>query len=298
MKVLRTVVVAAALLSLAVPAAGAQPRVLATATADAPRYDTWRWADAEDATIHPGVQTHVEGGQCTSNFVFVQVTTVSGVPYLTDVLLGFAGHCATTTGAADECGDHALPVGHPVTVQGAQRTASVAYNATLTMQRLGEGRRAVCMNNDFGLVRLHRDDWHRVNPSVPVFGGPVGLNTTGTSVWEDIHSWGNSNLRLGLRRLSPKQGYSLGTSEGGWNHDVMTLTPGIPGDSGSGHLDGRGRALGVTSTIEYGPAPASTNLTDLHRALSYAVSHEPGLADLRLEEGTEPFDPRAVVPIT
>ena len=35
---------------------------------------------------------------------------------------------------------------------------------------------------------------------------------------------------------------SDGTGNGGWNHDVFTVTPGIPGDSGSGYMDADGNA--------------------------------------------------------
>jgi hypothetical protein len=48
--------------------------------------------------------------------------------------------------------------------------------------------------------------------------------------------YGNSGLRLGITQLSPKSGVSLGTSGGGWTHPAYTVTPGIPGDSGSAFL--------------------------------------------------------------
>lgn len=273
---------------LPLTAAGTAAPATAQDEPPGPLYAEWEWADADTATIHPGVQTVVEGAQCTSNFVFVQVDEDG---YLVDVLLGFAGHCAAATGNPNECADEAYPVGHPVEVQGAQQQATVAYNASLTMIRVDEQDDDACFNNDFGLVRLHRDDWAQVNPSVPVFGGPLAVNTTGTTEGDEIYAWGNSGLRLGLEDTNPKRGVSLGTDSGGWNHNVYTVTPGIPGDSGSGYLDLDGRALGVVSTVEFALFPASNNLVDLDRALRYAVEHEPDLAHLRLEPGTEPFDP-------
>ena len=52
--------------------------------------------------------------------------------------------------------------------------------------------------------------------------------------------------RFGISQLSPKTGTSLG-SGGGWSHDVYTLSPGIPGDSGRRlpvlEWPGPGRAL-------------------------------------------------------
>lgn len=253
-----------------------------------PVYAEWQWADPDDATIHPGVQTVVEGAQCTSDFVFVQVDEEG---YLIDVLLGYAGHCAASTSNSDECRDEAYPVGHPVEVRGAEHQATVAYNASLTMRRVGEDDRDTCFNNDFGLVRLHRDDWERVNPSMPVFGGPVGVNTAGTAEGDEVYAWGNSGLWFGLEPAQPKRGVALGTDSSGWNHNVYTVAPGIPGDSGSGYLDVDGNALGVVSTVEFALFPGSNNVTDLDRALRYAMEHEPDLAHLRLEPGTEPFDP-------
>lgn len=283
--------------ALVTGAAAPSPAAADTTAQPWPVYEEWTWADADEAPIHPGVQTRVEGGQCTSNFIFVQVQNVDGVDYLTDVLLGYAAHCAASTGNANECLDEAYPVGHPVDVQGAEHQASVAYNASLTMIRVGEDDPDTCFNNDFGLVRLHRDDWANVNPSLPVFGGPVAVNETATSVGDEVYAWGNSSLRFGVEETNPKQGQSMGTDSSGWNHNVYTVTPGVPGDSGSGYLDLDGNALGVVSTVELAPFPGSNNIVDVRLALQYAVHHEPDLANLRLEPGTEEFDPNAFIPL-
>lgn len=281
---------AAVVVSLAF-AAMASPALASAEDPPGPVYAEWRWADASEAAIHPGVQTVVDGAQCTSNFIFVQVEEVEGVEYLTDVLIGSAGHCAASTGNANECLDEAYEVGHPVTVEGAQREATVAYNASLTMIRVKEEDADTCFNNDFALFRLHRDDWPNVNPSLPVFGGPLGMNATGTSQGDEVFAWGNSGLRLGIEETNPKRGVALGTDSSGWNHNVYTVTPGIPGDSGSGYLDADGKALGIVSTVEVLLAPGSNNVVDVRLAMQYAIEHEPDLKYLRLEPGTEPFDP-------
>jgi hypothetical protein len=44
----------------------------------------------------------------------------------------------------------------------------------------------------------------------------------------------------------------LGDDGAGWSHNVATVTPGVPGDSGSAFLDANGRALGVLSTLPLG----------------------------------------------
>lgn len=261
------------------------------ATTPAPVYADWAWAPADSAPIRPGRQTVTDGAQCTANFVFVRTEVVDGVEYLVDVLLGTAAHCISSASGADECADEALPIGTPTQVDGATRPAAAAYNATLSMQRVGETDPDTCLHNDVGMIRLAFADWSRVNPSVPDFGGPVGVNSAGSPQGADVYSWGNSSLRLGVEETSPKRGVSLGDSAGGWNHTFYTVTPGIPGDSGSGLLDADGRALGILSTVAIAPFAGSNNADDVGRALAWAREHEPAMAGLRLEPGTEPFDP-------
>ena len=54
-------------------------------------------------------------------------------------------------------------------------------------------------------MRLDPADADGGNPSVPHWGGPTALNTTGTNLFQHIYSYGNSSLRLGLTELSPKK---------------------------------------------------------------------------------------------
>ncbi len=89
--------------------------------------------------------------------------------------------------------------------------------------------------------------------------------------------------------LSPKSGSSTGTTFGGWSHSAYTLSPSIQGDSGSGLLDGSGRAAGVLSSVNVSPRPLSNSFGDLQHELAYARVH--GMGDVRLAVGTEPFTP-------
>ncbi|WP_370324912.1 serine protease [Euzebya sp.] len=259
----------AAALALTAPPADAQPA----------------WAPADSATIHPGTQTYTEGAQCTANFVF----TGGG-----EVYIGQAAHCSGTGGQTetDGCLAGSLPLGTPVEIDGASRPGTLAYNSWLAMQQAGETDPDACAYNDFALVRVHPDDHDLVNPSLPVIGGPVGLNTDGTAAGELMHSFGNSSLRLGIETLSPKLAVSLGTSGGGWTHTHYAVSPGIPGDSGSGFLDDEGNAVGVLSTLAIAPLPASNNASDLSRSVSYMEAHGGPQVDLAL--GTEPFTPLIV----
>ena len=238
------------------------------------------WAPAATAPIHPGVQVVTLVGQCTSNFVFTEGSTV---------YLGMAAHCAGVGGPIDldGCDTPSLPLGSPVQVTGASRLGTLAYSSWITMQEAGETDPDTCFYNDFALVELDPADAVRVNPSVPHWGGPVGLGGS-TRLGSKVYSYGNSSLRLGLTLLSPKVGVSLGDAGGGWTHGVLTLTPGIPGDSGSAFLDSRGRALGVLSTLALLPLPGSNGAGDLRRELTYMHAYSD--VDAVLALGTEPFD--------
>ena len=65
------------------------------------------------------------------------------------------------------------------------------------------------------------------------------------------------------------------------------MTLGITGDSGSAFIDKQGRALGVLSTIEVAPLPASNGVGDLSKELQYLPAHTSFNATLAT--GTEPF---------
>jgi hypothetical protein len=242
------------------------------------------WAPADTAPIHPGVMTFTEGAQCTSNFVFQDGQTV---------YLGQAAHCSGT-GAATEtngCEADSLPIGTPVDVDGATRAGTLAYNSWITMQQVGESDEETCAYNDLALIRLDPADVPNVNPSVPAFGGPTGVGNWG-GTGSTVYTYGNSSLRGGVTALSPKQGIVVQTSSGGWSHDVYTLTPGIPGDSGSGFLNSSGGAIGVLSTVQLAPLAASNGVGDLPKEIGYMKAH--GFSGTNLVPGTEPFKPTVV----
>jgi hypothetical protein len=223
------------------------------------------WAPAASAAVHPGVQTVTNGGQCTSNFVFYNAS---------DVYLGQAAHCSSEGGQTDTngCTTQSLPIGTPVTISGASKPGTLAYNSWITMQQLGETNADACAFNDLALIKIDPADVGKVNPSIPFWGGPTGLNDTiGTG--QKVLSYGNSSLRLGITQLSPKEGLELTQDGNGWSHQVGTITPGIPGDSGSAFIDKQGRAFGVLSTLALAPIPASNGVGDLTRELQYLAAH-------------------------
>jgi hypothetical protein len=251
------------------------------------------WAPADTAAIHPGVQMYTEGAQCTANFVY---TDGAG-----NVYVGYAAHCAGTGAATDTngCDADSLPLGTKVefvdggslvTAGETVGTGTLAYSSWLTMQQKNETDENACAYNDLALVKVDAGSLDTVNPSIPFWGGPVGINTVGTTAGETVYSYGNSSLRAGITELSPKQGTSLGTGGDGWTHPVYTVSPGVPGDSGSAFLDAEGNALGTLSTLAIAPLAGSNGVGDVNHELEYAKANG-GIAGLTLVPGTEPFSP-------
>ncbi|HEX6229425.1 MAG TPA: serine protease [Solirubrobacterales bacterium] len=238
------------------------------------------WAPTDEATVHPGVQVFTDGAQCTANFVFEEGA---------EVYLGQAAHCAGTGGTTetDGCTSGSLPIGTEVEVTGAGNRGTLAYSSWLTMQARGEDDPDTCAFNDLALIRLDPADVDRVNPSVLGFGGPTGVGTVG-GLSSTVYSYGNSSLRGGVTQLSPKQGTLVQNEGEGWSHTVATLTPGIPGDSGSAFLNESGAAIGVLSTLQILPLAGTNGVGDLALELAY-LRESSGFSGMRLVPGTEPF---------
>jgi hypothetical protein len=253
---------AASLVTLAVTASGA-----------------FAWAPASTATVHPGIQTFTNGSQCTANFVY----TDGGNTYL-----GQAAHCSGTGGntATNGCSSPSLPNGTPVDI-GTGHAATMVYNSWNAMQAQGETDANTCQYNDIALLQLDPADVANTNPSIPFWGGPTGVNTAGTALGDTVLSYGNSELRGGVTTLSPKQGKSLGDDAGGWTHTVYTVTPGIPGDSGSAFMDASGKALGILSTVAIAPIAGSNGVGDVNKELAWMHSH--GGPNATVVNGTEAF---------
>lgn len=239
------------------------------------------WAPAGSATIHPGVMAFTNASsflngasQCTANFVY---TDSAG-----NVYLGQAAHCSSTGEDTETngCSTKSLPLGTPIYsgeivnggVQPGTKIGTLAYNSWLSMQKEGQKDAATCAYNDLALIKIDPSQVGNVNPTVPVWGGPAGLASSLAGTASQIYTYGNSILRAGIPVLSPKTGVSLGETEAsaGWSQQVYTVTPGIPGDSGSGYMDASGNALGVLSTVEFAPVAGSNGVGSLAKELAYA----------------------------
>lgn len=254
------------------------------------------FASAGSATITPGVQSYTGQAQCTTNYVFIDKAH--------NVYLGQAAHCSGTgkDTQTNGCQNNSLPLGTTVTFNkgGTFLTGegeeigdgTLVYNSWLTMHEKGESDPEACAFNDLALVKLNPSEISTVNPSIPFWGGPTGLNTDGIADAADIYSYGNSSLKFNLAKLSRQHGISRRSTRvtGGWSHTVRMTIPGIPGDSGSAYLDAQGRALGVLSTVGLS-WPVLNNIGDVNHELQYARANS-GIDDLQLVLGTEPFKGR------
>src|SRR5262245_10582187 len=158
------------------------------------------WAPADSARIHPGTMMYTEGAQCTANFVF---TDRAGRVYV-----GYAAHCAGTGSATDTdgCNAGSLPLGTRVTFseggslldEGTRvGSGTLAYSSWVAERRLGTTDPQVCAYNDLALVRVAAPHVRKVNPSIPFWGGPTGIDTDGTLAGDRVYTYGNSSLRLG-----------------------------------------------------------------------------------------------------
>ncbi len=241
------------------------------------------WAPASGASVHPGVQTITAGGQCTANFVFFDAAN--------DVYLGQAAHCSSTSDntSTNGCLAGTRPHGTPVEVDGASRPGTIVYSSWVAMQAAAEADTNACRYNDIALIKLDPADHGKVNPTVPKWGGPNAVGAT-TALRDKVYSYGNSSLRGGVTQLSPKEGYSVGQEGGGWTHTIYTLTPGIPGDSGSAFLSKNGAALGTLSTVAIAPVTGSNGVGDLQREFNYMEANS-AFSGVSLGLGTEPFAP-------
>jgi hypothetical protein len=263
------------------------------------------WAPEGSAPIHPGVMTFTGGssflngaGQCTANFVY---TDASG-----NVYLGQAAHCSSQGSSTETngCSTKSLALGTPIYagdlvnggVQNGTLIGTLAYNSWIAMQKAGEKNAATCAYNDLALIKIDAGQVANVNPTVPFWGGPNGLAAGAAPLGERVFTYGNSILRGGVSALSPKTGVSLGEGEGsaGWSSQVYTVSPGIPGDSGSAYMNATGDALGVLSTVEFAPVPASNGVGTLAKELAYANTST-GLG-LKVAPGTTPFSSVPVPP--
>ncbi len=244
------------------------------------------WAPADQATIHPGVQT-VHGRRPVHRQLRLPGR-------LATVYLGQAAHCSGTGGATETngCDSGTLPLGTPVEIDG----AVAAGNARLQLladdagerrdrprhlrvqrPRAGPDRPGRRRQRQPLGPRLRRPDRPRRQPSA--------------SLGSTVYSYGNSsNCAFGVTKLSPKQGVRRPERRRRLEpHVVYTLTPGIPGDSGSGFLNEAARRSACSARCRSRRWPAPTASATCSES-SPTRDANGGFPALQLVPGTEPFN--------
>ncbi|WP_433673037.1 hypothetical protein ACQP06_16680 [Nocardia sp. CA-136227] len=159
-----------------------------------------QWAPAGSATLGPGTQLTTQGvGQCTANYVFFD--------NVANVYLGQSAHCAMTAEVMSMNGcrwgnSRSLGTlvslergGAPVLDGATPAVGRLVYSSWLSMQQAGETDRNVCAYNDFALVKIAPGQVAAVNPSVPFWGGPVGITSSGVGAGDRVYTYGETNAR-------------------------------------------------------------------------------------------------------
>lgn len=220
-----------------------------------------RWAPAATATIHPGVQVTIAGTPCTAGFVLTDGSRV----YLT-----VPASCgAVDTGkAADGCTAATMPVGLPVTIQGAAHKGTLDYNSWTWMASVGETNADVCATNDLALVRLDARDIARTNPTVPGTTGPTGIAGSSPSMGTQVTAYG----------ATPAMGLVTANANGNRDHQATFASSFTSAETGAAVLTGDGKALGMLSVIPQSAAQA-VDVHDFGMELSYL--HQKGYSGFR-----------------
>ena len=196
---------------------------------------------ASTATVHPGVQTFTAGAQCTANFIYTDGA---------DTYIGQAAHCSGTGAATDTDGCDSRVAAGRHAGRGHGRLAARNHGLQLVDHDAGARRDR---SRHLRLQRPRADQarsggrrGRRTRPCPASAARPAPPASAARA--RPSTRYGNSSLRGGVTKLSPKQGIVVQRRRG-WSTDVYTLTPGHPRRLGLGLPDRDGQAAGVLSTV-------------------------------------------------
>lgn len=250
----RPVAIAVAALVSAVSAVTAAAEAAATPSGP-------HWAPAATATIHPGVQVTIAGTPCTAGFVLTNGSRV---------YLAVPASCAGVGAgqATDGCTAATMPVGLPVTIQGAAHKGTLDYNSWTWMASVGETNADLCAANDLALVRLDARDIAKTNPTVPGTTGPTGVGGSSPTAGTQVTAYASA----------PAMGLVTGNANGNRDHQAAFASSFTAAETGSSVLTSDGKALGMLSVIPQSAAqPADVH--DLGLELTYL--HQKGYSGFR-----------------
>lgn len=246
---------------------------------------------AGNGAIGPGIQMVTQGAQCTGNFVFKD--------WRGRTFVGYAAHCAGRGDDAtltDGCQARSWPNVRVRFARGMTTTSPgttvgwghLYWSSWRAMRRTGVHDTARCTRNDFALVQVDSAYARQVNPTVPFWGGPMGLASP-PGQGGRIYTYGSSALPGHGSTLTPKSGHV--TDRFAWGASIFTPSPGIAGDSGLGFMDNQGRAAATLSSLNI-VRPGVNGVGSLAAEVKFANAH--GLVGLHLVKGREPFSRSAV----
>ena len=231
------------------------------------------WAPSDTAPIHPGVVVKMAGVDCIAGFVLQQRH---------QIFVAVPASCASAGPgeAQDGCASSQLPIGLAVHVQGARHDAKIAYSSWVQMQLHSVTASRRCHTTPLVLVRLARRDRKRVNPSIPLVGGPEGVSSAAPTA--------PASLTLYLENAAATA-TAVSTTAGGWKH-TMVVNGAVPTTAaGSPVLTSSGRAIGMVSVVP--PSGSSAGPTDVHdlRLELQALRHTHGFHHVHLVAGTTKY---------
>ena len=188
------------------------------------------------------------------------------------------------------CDSGSLPIGTAGRGQRRQPARDAGLQLVADDAGMGETDPDACQYNDFALVKLDPADVGSVNPSVPGFGGPTGLGSSAAGLGDTVYT---------LRELVAARGVTTAEPEAGHRRPGrgQRLEPhrlhGDPGRSratrAADSWTTTGKAIGVLSTLQIAPIPASNGVGDLRHELDYLHAHS-SFGGVNLVNGTEPFN--------
>lgn len=214
--------------------------------------------------LSPGDQMVTDAGLCTLAFILADAN---------DLYFATAGHCIQVDQRASTPDHGEIGVG-------------VFHFLEPETGSSSDGSPGM----DFGLVRIHPEQYAKLNPKVCGWDGPVGLYEGGNE-GGGVRHYGHGLIFGDLGPTTQqREGLFLFTDE----QAFYWTGAGVPGDSGSAVLDESNLAVGVFTHVIAGVngiPPADNGGTRLQRGLDLAA--EAGFPDLKLVLAGE--DPVAVM---
>lgn len=230
------------------------------------------WAPPAKATVHPGVTVTIAGVKCVAGFIVKQRHRV---------FLTLPASCSGVSDGqpVDGCVSAQVPVGLKVPIEGARHRGTIAYSSFTEMQLSGERRINRCTNNSLTLIRIDRRDVKRTNPSLPVLGGPTGLQPDATA------APGQLTVLLSGAATTAQ---ATSTTAGGWAHGLVIDGQADNLSVGSPVVDPDGKAVGMVTVVPFHGLAGESTVSDLARELR-ALRRTPGFHHVHLVKGTQDF---------